>query len=83
MDLGLDLLLERRDPDHEELVEVGPVDRDELEPLEQRVALVERLFEDAVVELQPRELAVDVQRRIVERRCGGFGADLFGEPPNR
>ena len=55
MDLGLDLLLEARDADHEELVEVGAVDRDELQPLEQRVALVERFFEDAIVELEPRE----------------------------
>ena len=70
--LGLDLLLDRGDPDHEELVEIGPEDRDELEPLEQRVALVERLLEDAVVELEPRQLAVDVERRVVER--SGVGA---------
>ena len=78
MDLGFDLLLEARDPDHEELVEVRPVDRDEFEPLEQRVARVEGLLEDPVVERQPRQLAVDVEPGIVERPGGRFGADLFG-----
>ncbi len=40
-DLSLDLLLDRRHADHEELVEIGSVNRDELQALEQRVAFVE------------------------------------------
>ena len=69
-DLRLDLLLDRRDANHEELVEVRSVDRDELQPLEQRIARVERLLEHAIVELEPRQLAADVERRIVERDDG-------------
>jgi hypothetical protein len=38
--------------DHEELVQVGAEDREELDALEQRVALVERLFQHAQIELQ-------------------------------
>ena len=67
-DLRLDLLLDRGDANHEELVEIRSVDRDELQALEQRVARVERLFEHPVVELEPRELAADVERGVVERR---------------
>ncbi len=80
--LGRHLLHQARNADHEELVEVGPVDRDELEAFEQRVPLVQRLFEDALVELQPRRLAIDVERGIVEgdrwghRRGAELGADL-------
>jgi hypothetical protein len=78
VDFRFDLLFETRDADHEELVEVGPVDRDELQPLEQRVALVERFFEHAVVDRDPRQLAIDVERRIVERRNVPLGAELLG-----
>ena len=67
-DLRLDLLLDRGDANHEELVEIRSVDRDELQPLEQRIARVERLLEDAIVELEPRQLAADIERGIVERR---------------
>jgi hypothetical protein len=44
---------------HEELVEVRAEDRQELHPLEQRVALVERLAQHAGVEVEPAQLAVD------------------------
>ena len=44
---GLDLLAEPGDPDLEELVEVAREDGQELHPLEQRVALVAGLVEDA------------------------------------
>jgi hypothetical protein len=60
VDLGVDLLFEARDADHKVLVEVGPVNRNELQAFEQGVALVERLFENAVIELNPRKLAVNV-----------------------
>ena len=43
-DLRFDLLFDRRDPDHEELVEIGSVDGDELQALEERVAPVERFL---------------------------------------
>jgi hypothetical protein len=38
----------------------------ELDPLQQGVACVQRLFQDALVELEPTELAVDVQPGIVQ-----------------
>jgi len=42
----------------EELVQVGREDREELHPLEQGIPPVARLVQDAVVELEPGELAV-------------------------
>src|SRR5215212_6308102 len=66
------LLLQPRDPDHEELIEVGLGDRDEPHPLEQRVPLIAGLLEDPVVEPQPRELPVYVQRRIGKARLACY-----------
>src|SRR5262249_8469598 len=54
------LLQQRRDADHEELIEVGAGDREKLDALEQGMAVVARLREHARVEGQPAELAVDV-----------------------
>ena len=59
---GRDLLLEPGDADLEELVEVAGEDGQEAHPLQQRVALVLRLEQDARVELEPRQLAVDVRQ---------------------
>ena len=53
----------RGDAHHEELVEVGAGDRQELDALEQRMRRVLRLGEHALVELEPAQLAIDVQRR--------------------
>jgi len=61
------------DADHEELVHVGVADGQELDPLEQRVALVEGLLEASPVELQPGQLPVDVVALVVEVRAGGRG----------
>jgi hypothetical protein len=68
VDPGVHLVVEAGDPDHEELVEVVRVDREELDPLEERRALVLGQLEHALVELEPRELAVHEQLRRVERR---------------
>ncbi len=65
---GLDLLAQAGDPDLEELVEVAGEDGQELDPLEQRVALVARLVQDAGVELEPGQLAVQV--RVGRLRAG-------------
>jgi hypothetical protein len=78
VDFGFDLLLERRDADHEILVEIVAVDRDELQALEQRVALVEPLLEHAVVELQPREFAAVEERGVVQPPCRT--RSLVGKP---
>ena len=72
LDPGLDLVVQTGHTDHEELVEVGGDDRAELRPLEQRHALVLRQFEHAGVELQPGELAVEVE-------VGGGEVDLGGD----
>ncbi len=61
-------LLEAGDPDLEELVEVARRDGQELQPLEQRDALVQRLREHPLVELQQGQLTVDVEVRCLEVR---------------
>lgn len=48
-----DTRLEPRHADHEKLVEVGAKHGEEFHPLQKRNALVSRLFEHPVVELQP------------------------------
>ena len=60
------LVAKSRHPDHEELVEVGREDREEFDPLEQRTLLIECLFQDAQIELQPAELTVDVELGAVQ-----------------
>ncbi len=52
-------LLQPRDADHEELVEILGEDGEELQAFEQRLRRVERLFEHAPVELDLAELAVE------------------------
>ena len=56
-------LLQAGDADLEELVEVAGGDAQEAQPLEQRQRLVERLREHALVELEQRQLAIDVVLR--------------------
>ena len=75
-DAGLHLLLQAADADHEELVEVGREDGQELEALQQRHRRVLGLLQHAAIELQPAQLAVDVQRGIVEARELSVVADL-------
>ena len=53
--------------DLEELVQVGREDREELDALEERVAGVAGLVEDARVELDPRQLAVEDRTLLVAR----------------
>ncbi len=54
-----DLPIEACCTDHVELVEVGRGDRQEAQPLEQRVVHVRGFFQYAAIELEPRQLAVD------------------------
>src|SRR4029453_3809917 len=58
---GLELLLEAGDADLEEFVQVAREDRQEPNAFQDRVALVARLVQDAGVEVEPGELAVDVR----------------------
>ncbi len=63
-----DLLLQAGGTDLEELVEVAGEDQQEFQALEQRVGLVERLLQDTDVELQLRQLPVDVQAAVIQTR---------------
>lgn len=45
-------------PLHEELVEVGSENCEELGPLEQWCALVERFGQDSLIEIEPAQVAV-------------------------
>ena len=65
-DARLHLLLQAADADHEELVEVGREDGQELEPFQQRHRRVLRFLQHPAIELQPAQLAIDVEGRIVE-----------------
>ena len=49
------------DPDLKELVKVAGYDGDELDPLQQRILLVLRLLENAAIEIEPRQLSIDVK----------------------
>ena len=62
------LLLQAGDADLEELVENRTGDAQEPQPLEERHVLALGEVEHAAVELQLRQLAVDVQRGAVELR---------------
>src|SRR5205085_29444 len=87
-----EFLLRRRDADHEELVQVGRTDREELQPFKQWMAAHACLGKDALVELEPAQLAVDVQRWVLEvcrvdvargqhpkrRLCGSAPSASFG-----
>ncbi|MNV09457.1 hypothetical protein D3C71_999470 [compost metagenome] len=75
-----DLLLQAGNANFEELVQVAGEDQQKLQPLQQWVGLVQRLLQHADVELQLRQLAVDVQAAVIQtgngnRRCrhSGFG----------
>ena len=61
VDAGVDLVVQARHAHHEELVEVRRVDREELDPLQQRQLLVLRQLQHALVEVEPRELPVEVE----------------------
>ena len=86
-DAGADLAAQAGDAHHEELVEVVRRDRQEAELLEERMVAVRRLLEDAAVELEPGQLAVDEalrelpQARRRRARCraapSGSGASLM------
>ncbi len=75
---GLNQVLEVGDPDHEHLVQVRLPDGRELGPLEQRHGGVLSELQDAVVELEPGELAVEVERRVLQ--VGALRARVDGCP---
>src|SRR5215467_9842813 len=79
------LLHQAGDADFKEFVEVAGADRKKLEPLEQRVVRILRLFEHTAVELEPGKFTVDVIRRIVQGRTIHDGIEWRkqkGRPPS-
>src|SRR5262249_27984175 len=68
LETGVDLLLQPRHADLEELVQVRAENAQELEPLEQRVRRVARLFEHAMIELEPAELTIEIMLGRKRRR---------------
>ena len=67
---GGTLLDETGHTDHEELVEVGADDGQEFEALQEGQLVRKPLLEHPVVELQPAQLAIDVQLRCVKVEFG-------------
>ncbi|VVN75115.1 hypothetical protein PS687_05804 [Pseudomonas fluorescens] len=61
-----DLLFEAGDADLEELVQVAGENQQEFQAFQQRVGLIQRLFQHADVELQLRQLAVDIQAAVIQ-----------------
>src|SRR5439155_8295901 len=57
--LAFNLLFNSGNTDLEKLVEVRAEDRKKLDPLDQRLPLILRFFQDPPVELEPAQLAVD------------------------
>jgi hypothetical protein len=81
LDAGPVLLQQRGQADHEELVQVGAADAQELDPLEERMRRVPGLGEHALIELEPRQLAVQVERRV--REVGRIDAAPVGGQDHR
>ena len=82
-DAGLHFLLQAADADHEEFVEVGLEDGEELQAFQQRHVWVLGLLQDAAVEFQPTQLAVEIEGRIVQARHGRLGRRMTEPPPER
>ncbi|MNH05080.1 hypothetical protein D3C79_643940 [compost metagenome] len=61
-----DLLLQARHTNFEELIQVAGKDQQELQPLQQGIALIQRLFQHADIELQLGQLAVNVQAAVIQ-----------------
>ncbi len=74
------LTLEAGDADHEEFVEIGAGDRQEAQPLQQRMGAVAGLLQHAAVEREPAQLPVEIalapvgramRREILGQGCAG------------
>ena len=68
LEVFVKLGLEPGDADLEKLVEVRCADRQKPQPVEQRVGRVAGLFEHALVEIQPAQLAIDEPAWVGSRR---------------
>ena len=82
-DAGPDLRPETGDAHHEKLIEVVRRDRQEPQPLQQRVAAVGGFLEHAPVEIEPGELAVNETFRTRGDRRLGVTPRRLGEARGR
>ena len=78
LDMPGKLLLESRDPDHEELVQARAQDTQEAQALEQRDLRIARFLEDPLDEGEVGKLAVDEVARLAQRRVGDCGPAQSG-----
>src|SRR6266478_2981094 len=84
--LALDLLFDSGDPDFEKLVQIRTDNCEKLDALDERLPLILRFFENAAVELEPAQLAVDeifrvtktLMRGLYDLWSGNRAAFLFG-----
>ena len=67
-DAGAHLTAQPGDPHHVEFIEVVPRNRQEAQPFEQRMGTVCRFLQHAIVERQPRNLAVEIAFGIRDGR---------------
>lgn len=72
---GFQLRRQASHADHEEFIQVGAENRQELDTLQQRVSFVLGLFQHAALKGQQTQLAIHIKRRILQihRRRGGGG----------
>ena len=84
--LALNLLFDPCDANLKKLVQIRTDDGEKLNALDERLPLILRLFQDAAVELEPTQLAVDeifgitktIMRSLYDFRSRDGGALLFG-----
>ena len=55
----------------EKFVEIRRADRQEPEPVEQRVGGVACFLENSLIEVEPAQLAIEEKACVESRRCGG------------
>src|SRR5947208_2672919 len=72
-DVRGDQVADLPDADHQELVEIVRADAEELHPLEKRHVGILRFTEDAPVELEPTQLAIEERKRTNCRRHARLG----------
>jgi hypothetical protein len=65
------LLLQACDPDLEKFVEIGGDDAEEFQPLKKRILGILAFFQHTLIELQPTQFTIDIERGISEG-CEGF-----------
>ena len=70
-DAGAHLRAQAGDPHHEEFIEVVRRDRQEFQPLQQRMSAVGGFFENAAIEIEPGQFPIDEAiRACCQRRRG-------------